>query len=53
MMTHKIQPSMNDCLMVSQALHMKFKFLGDESSKVGAGCQLYNVVTEFLQMVFI
>ena len=43
MMCHKIKPSMGDCLMVSEALHAKFKFLGDESSEVSNDyCTLEN-----------
>lgn len=34
MMTYVQRPSLNDCQVVSAALHKKFKFLGGESSEV-------------------
>ena len=34
LMTYVQRPSLSDCLVVSKALHRKFKFLGDESSEV-------------------
>lgn len=34
LMTYVQRPSLSDCLVVSKALHGKFKFLGDESSEV-------------------
>ena len=34
MMYHKTKPCMDDCLLVSRALHTKFRFLGDQSSEV-------------------
>ena len=54
MMTHVQKPSLNDCQVVSAALHKKFKFLGGESSEVNKLPFLYKFcITEFLEMVFV
>ena len=34
LMTNEQRPSLKQCLLVSKALHEKYKFLGDESSEV-------------------
>lgn len=34
LMTHIQRPSLRHCLIVSKALHAKFKFLGDDISEV-------------------
>ena len=43
LMTHIQRPSLRHCLIVSKALHAKFKFLGDDISEV-----LYIVISFFL-----
>ena len=34
LMSYVQRPTLRDCLVVSKAVHEKFKFLGDESSEV-------------------
>ena len=34
MMIHVQKPSLSDCQAVSESLHNKYRFLGDESSEV-------------------
>ena len=54
LMSYVQRPSLKLCLVVSRALHEKFRFLGDESFEVKFNVSLFYIYTAiFIEALFI